>query len=99
MAELRVSQSMRVKTLQNEFKHRFGATLRVYKGQHFADKETRLGDLSEAASGTFICKRGLIVEDFEKAFFEKFGVKVQVATPDNSALSKNDATLVAAGKC
>lgn len=98
MAELNVTKQMRVETLQKAFNRRFGATLRVYKGQHFADKDVQLGELSENASGTIICKRGLIVEDFEKAFFSKFGVKVQVATPDNSGLSKNNITLVAAGR-
>lgn len=98
MAELNVCQAMRVETLQKSFKNRFGASLRVYKGQHFADKDIQLGELSGKARGTIICKRGLVVEDFEKAFFEKFGIKVQVANPDNSALSKNTATLVAAGK-
>lgn len=98
MAEINVMRSMRVLTLQKAFKRRFGATLRVYKGQHFADENVQLGELSENATGTLICKRGLVVEDFEKAFHEKFGVKVQVATPDNSALAKNTATLVAAGK-
>lgn len=98
MAGLSISPKMQVATLQKRFKSVFGATLRVYKGQHFADKKTHLSELSDHAKGTMICKRGLTVESFEKAFVEKYGVKVQVATPDNSALSKNTDTLVAAGK-
>ncbi len=98
MAGFSISPKMQVTTLQHRFKSVFGATLRVYKGQHFADKKTHLSDLSDHAKGTIICKRGLTVEAFEKAFVEKFGVKVQVATPDNKALSKNTDSLVAAGK-
>ncbi|MCQ2229375.1 MAG: hypothetical protein MJZ13_06475 [Bacteroidales bacterium] len=98
MAELSISPAMQVAKLQKDFKRAYGASLRVYKGQHFADKTMRLCELSESAKGTMICKRGLTVEAFEKAFVEKFGVKVQVATPDNSALSKNTDSLVAAGK-
>lgn len=40
----------------------------------------------------------LRVGNFEKKMEEVFGIYVQVATPDDSKLAKNDITLAAAGR-
>lgn len=37
------------------------------------------------------------VGNFEKMMLDVFGIYVQVATPDDSKLAKNDITLAAAG--
>jgi len=90
MAVFNLNESMKVKTLQAQFKKKYGATLRVYKGMHFADTKTMLKDLGETAhpTGRFEVGSDIKVAEFEQAFFNAYGVKVQVATPDNSALSK-----------
>lgn len=90
----------KVKTLQAKFKRAFGPTLRVYKGQHFADEEATLGELNKEGmkSGYVMVNGNSIVESFEKEFLELTGIKVQIATPDNSGLAKNDASLIEAGK-
>lgn len=89
----------KVNTLQAKFKRAFGPTLRVYKGQHFADEDAVLGDLNKDGmkSGYVMINGDIAVEAFEKKFLELTGIKVQVATPDNSALAKNDASLIEAG--
>lgn len=40
----------------------------------------------------------LRVGNFEKKMEEVFGIYVQVATPDDSKLAKNDLTLAAVGR-
>lgn len=99
MAEFRLNEQMKVKNLQNAFKKKYGATLRVYKGMHFADPQALLKELSDTAhpSGYLSVGSKITVEEFEKKFFEAFGVKVQVAKPDNSDLAKNNMTIHAVG--
>ncbi len=100
MSQIVVSPTQTVKSLQQQFKKHYGAHLRVYKGQHFADRSARLQDLvkEEIAGGILVVRRGVIVSDFEKAFKERFGVTVQVAVADNSKLAKNDVDVKNAGK-
>lgn len=90
----------KVKTLQAKFQKAFGPTLRVYKGQHFADADATLGDLNkDGMKNGYVKIYGTsIVEEFEKRFKEITGITVQIATPDNSALAKNNVSLIEAGK-
>lgn len=90
----------KVKTLQANFKKAFGPTLRVYKGQHFADENATLGELNKDGmkSGYVKINGNSIVEEFEKRFKEVTGITVQIATPDNSGLAKNNISLLEAGK-
>lgn len=54
---------------------------------------------AEGAKGGELTVGGnLRVGSFEKKMEDVFGIYVQVATPDDSKLSKNDITLTAAGK-
>ena len=89
----------KVKTLQANFKKAFGPTLRVYKGQHFADENAELGELvKDGMKDGYVKINGdSIVEEFEKRFKEITGITVQVATPDNSGLAKNNISLLEAG--
>ena len=99
MAEFNISGRLTVKSLKKQFKEAFGATLRVYKGKQFADDATlasiRVGDVK---GGELKCAGNLKVGNFENKMKELFGVTVQVATKDDSALADNDITIAAAGR-
>ena len=98
--ELKVSGRMSVKTLKAQFKENYGSTLRVYKGVGFADDNATLASIrsGEAKGGELVVGGNMKVGNFEDKMKEIFGIKVQVATKDDSALADNSLTLVAAGK-
>ena len=104
MAEIALKGNMKVKTLKSEFKKAFGSTLRVYKcvtcKGAFADDEATLASIrAEGAKGGELAVKGnMQVGNFEKKVAEMYGIGVQVANADDSALADNSATLVAAGK-
>jgi len=101
MADITVSGRMKVGTLRTQFKEAFGATLRVYKGAKFADDEVTLASIRQEdakKSGEMVIKGNMLVGNFEIKFEETYGIKIQVASPDNSKLSDNSITLSAAGK-
>ena len=100
MAVFVLNEQMKVKTLQRQFKKKYGASLRVYKGMHFADESSLLKDLSETAhpTGRLEVNSKIIVSEFEKKFMDAFGIKVQVANPSNTSLAKNDITVHRAGR-
>lgn len=100
MAEFSIDGRMKVKTLKAQFKEAFGATLRVYKGPGFADDNATLASIrAEGAKGGEVKVAGnMKVGNFEEKIKEVFGIKVQVATKDDSALADNSITLSAAGK-
>ena len=100
MAEFSIDGRMKVKTLKKQFKEAFGATLRVYKGKQFADDDTTLASIrvGDAKGGELKCAGNLKVGNFENKMKEMFGVTVQVANKDDSALASNDGTIAAAGK-
>lgn len=101
MADFSIDGRMKVKTLKKQFKDAFGATLRVYKaGVGFADDEATLASIrAEGAKGGEIKVVGnMKVGNFEDKIKELYGIKVQVATADDSALANNDITLSAAGR-
>jgi predicted transposase YbfD/YdcC len=101
MADINVSGGMLVGTLRSQFKTAFNATLRVYKGKIFADDKSTLASIraeGSKKSGDLVIRGNMLVGNFETAFEAAFGIKIQVATPDNSALSDNSITISAAGK-
>ena len=100
MAEFGIDGRMKVKTLRKQFKDAFGATLRVYKGNQFADEDATLASIrvGDAKGGELKCAGNLKVGNFENKMKELFGVKVQVANKDDNALANNDITIAAAGK-
>ena len=100
MADFNIDGRMKVKTLKAQFKEAFGATLRVYKGRGFADDNATLASIrAEGAKGGEVKVAGnMKVGNFEEKIKEVFGIKVQVATKDDSALADNSITLSAAGK-
>lgn len=104
MADLKIDGRKKVKTLKADFKKAFGSSLRVYKSitckGAMADDEATLASLrAEGAKGGELTVGGnKKVGTFEKEFAETWGIGVQVANADDSALADNSKTLVGAGK-
>lgn len=100
MADFKISGRMSVETLQKQFKDNFGATLRVYSGNKFADPKATLASIraSDAKGGEFSANGHMHVGRFEDEIKRIFGIKVQVANKDNSSLAPNNITLSQSGK-
>lgn len=100
MAEIKMTGNMKVKTLRTQFKEAFGSTLRVYNGIKFADDDATLASIraKDAKGGELAVKGNMQVGNFENKVKELYGIKVQVANADDSALAGNSITLTAAGK-
>jgi hypothetical protein len=104
MAEFTLNGRTKVKTLKANFKENFGSTLRVYKSASckggFADDDATLASIRAEGhkGGDLVVKGNMQVGNFEKKVAELYGIGVQVANADDSALADNTATLVAAGK-
>ena len=104
MAEFKLDGRMKVKSLKANFKENFGSTLRVYKSATckgaFADEEATLASIRAEGfkGGDLVVKGNMQVGNFEKKVAELYGIGVQVANADDSALADNGVTLVAAGK-
>jgi hypothetical protein len=97
MAEFSISGRMSVGNLQNQFKKEFGLTLRVYKGNNFADSSATLASISDKKVEDVSCIGSIQVGNFEERM-QNVGIKVQVATGDNSQLVNNKYTLNEANK-
>jgi hypothetical protein len=91
---------MKVKTLKDEFKKEFGLTLRVYSGNKFADDDATLASIrkGDAKGGEFSPRKNTKVGNLEDKFKDLFGIKIQVASSDDSYLCDNDITLSEAFK-
>lgn len=86
---------LRVKTLKDHFKETFGGTLRVYNGNKKADDEATLASIrtGDTVSGQVECTENMTVGEFEQEMSDKFGIKVQVASPDDWVLALDEYTL------
>lgn len=104
MADFKIDGRMKVKTLKENFKKNFGATLRVYKSitckGAFADDDATLASLrsADAKGGEVTVGGNKRVGNFEKEFATAFGIGVQVANKKDTDLADNDGTIAAAGK-
>jgi hypothetical protein len=101
MADFKITGNMKIKTLKKNFRDAFGSTLRVYNGVKFADDEDTVGKVAKktVTQGSEVSAHGRTkVRNFEEAMKETYGIKVQVATPDDSALIDNDVSLTQSGK-
>ena len=104
MADFTLNGRTKVKTLKANFKATFGATLRVYKSTSckggFADEDATLASIRAEGckGGDLVVKGNMQVGNFEKKVAELYGIGVQVATKDDSALADNSITLAAAGR-
>lgn len=103
MAEFKLDGRMTVKSLKENFKKCFGASLRVYTTtscKTFADEKATLASIRQtnAKGGTLTVGGNLRVGNFEKKIGELYGIGVQVSDPTDKRLVNNDLTLAAAGK-
>ncbi len=100
MADFTISGKMKVKTLKADFKKAYGSTLRVYNGQRFADDDATLASIrkGDAKGGEVAINGKMLVGNFEAKILEEFGIKIQVATPDDSKLVDDKTTLTQSGK-
>ncbi len=100
MADFTISGRMKVKTLKADFKTAYGSTLRVYNGARFADDDATLASIrkGDAKGGEIAVNGKMLCGNFEKKIKEEFGIKVNVATPDDSKLVDNGVTLPQSGK-
>ncbi len=104
MTGFNVDGRMTVNSLKAKFKETFGVTLRVYQGNNAgrgarpADETKRLGEVADereslADLGELEITTEMTVEQFEKAFQEKFDIAVQIADAENSKLLENSLKL------
>ncbi len=95
MAELNINGRMLVKNFKKQFKEVFGGSLRVYKGQNFADDEATLAAIRAEGGkgGELTLRANTLVGNFEYKMMELFGIKVQVADADDKKLLDNALTL------
>lgn len=100
MADFTISGKMKVKTLKADFKKAYGSSLRVYNGQRFADDDATLASIrkGDAKGGEVAINGKMLVGNFEAKILEEFGIKIQVATPDDSKLVDDKTTLTQSGK-
>lgn len=100
MAEFSISGRMKVKTLKASFKEAFGSTLRVYSGQKFADDDATLASIrkDDAKGGEVKVNGNMLVGNFEDKILEEYGIKVQVASPDDSKLVDNKLSISKSGQ-
>ena len=100
MADFTISGKMKVKTLKTNFKDAYGSTLRVYNGNRFADDDATLASIrkGDTKGGDVSINGKMLVGNFEKKILTEFGIKIQVANPDDSKLVDDKITLTQSGK-
>ena len=87
---------MTVRQLKENFKNEFEGTLRVYNGREKADDSATLASIrvnDEAKGGEFVCRASRTVGKFKQELLDVFGIKVQVASPDDWVLVLDGITL------
>ncbi len=100
MADFTISGKMKVKTLKANFKEAYGSTLRVYVGKKFADDDSTLASIrkADAKGGEVKINGRMLIGNFESKILEEFGIKIQVATPDDTKLADDSISLTQSGK-
>lgn len=101
MADFSISGRMTVKKLKEQFKESFGGTLRVYHGVGFANDSDTIAKIRKAGAekaADFKVVGNLTCGSFEKRILDNYGIKVQVANKDNSALVDGKKTLADSGR-
>ena len=100
MADFKINGNMKIGTLRKNFTKEFGSTIRLYKGIKFADDDTVVSIAKKSVKhGQEVSANGRThVKNFEKQMKDVYGIKIQVATKDDSQLVSNDISLTASGK-
>ena len=101
MADFKINGNMKIKTLRANFKKQFGSTIRLYSGPNFASDDDTVGSIAKKSvkHGQEVNANGrLLVKNFEKQMQDVYGIRIQVATKDDSQLVSNDISLTPTGK-
>ena len=101
MADFSISGNMKIKTLKDNFKDQFGSTIRVYNGVKFASDSDTVGKIAKKSvkRGEDVSANGrTLVGNFEKQMNKIYGIKIPVATRNDSELVANDVSLTQSGK-
>ena len=101
MADFNISGHMKIKTLKKNFKEQFGSNIRVYNGVKFASDDDTVGKIAKKTvkRGEDVTAHGRTkVANFEEQMSKIYGIKIQVATRDDSELVGNDISLTQSGK-
>jgi hypothetical protein len=100
MATIKVIKTSSVQSIKRQFKDDFNCSIRIYKGNKFADDKTKISELSKTDNpgGELELGARSRVENVERYFMETFGIKVQISNADDSKLADNSMTLTQAGK-
>lgn len=96
MAEFKIDGRMTVRKLKENFKNEFGGTLRVYDGGYQAEDNDTLAAIrrnDDVKVGEYVCRASRTVGKFEQEMLTVFGIKVLVASPDDSVLALDGITL------
>ena len=95
MTEFKIDGRMTVRKLKENFKNEFKGTLRVYDGRELADDKATLASIrkGDAKGGEFVCRASRTVGKFEEEMKQNFGIRVQVASPDDYILALDGITL------
>ena len=96
MADFNISGRTKIKTLKEDFKTEFGGTLRVYNGRSHADDSETVGSVAKKTitRGSEVSANGnLLVKSFEERMKETYGIRVEVATADDSKLADDGCRL------
>jgi hypothetical protein len=95
MAEFKIDGRMTVRKLKESFKNEFEGTLRVYDGRELADDKATLASIrkGDAKGGELVCHANRTVGKFEEEMKEVFGIRIQVASPDDYILALDGITL------
>ena len=101
MADFKINGNMKIGSLRKNFTKQFGSTIRLYKGNKFAADDDTVGSIASKSvkRGEDVSANGrILVKNFEKQMKDVYGIKIQVATKDDSKLVDNDISLTASGK-
>ncbi len=100
MATIRVTKASTVKSIKRQFEEEFKCSIRIYKGNKFADDKIKISELSKKDTNGGELELGARsrVENVERYFMETFGIKAQISNADDTKLADNSMTLTQAGK-
>ncbi len=100
MADIKLSGNKKVGTFCREFKETFGCTIRVYNGVALADDNVTLASIRKegAKGGELVIRGNMQVGNLEKKIMDMYGIRVQIANTDNSALADDSLTIAAVSR-
>ena len=96
MADFDITGNMLIRSLKSNFKKEFGGTLRIYDGRSHASDSDTVGSVAKKTikRGSEVRANGnLLVKTFEKSIKDTYGIRVEVATSDDSKLADDNCRL------